>query len=65
MVNYTLKIPPAHSRLRGVLYELNCIANEEYDSQGDWVVDVRMPTADWNRLEKRLENGISEYVVRH
>lgn len=65
MVNYTLKIPPAHSRLRGVLYELNCISNEEYDNQGDWVVDVRMPAADWNRLEKRLENGISEYVVRH
>ena len=65
MVNYTLKIPPAQSRLRGVLYELDCIANEEYDSHGDWVVDVRMQTADWNRLEKRLENGISEYVVRH
>jgi GTP-binding protein HflX len=48
-----------------VLYELDCIANEEYDSHGDWVVDVRMQTADWNRLEKRLDNGISEYVVRH
>ena len=35
------------------------------DSQGDWVVDVRMPAADWNSLEKRLENGISEDVVRH
>ena len=65
MVNYTLKIPPAQSSLRGVLFELNCISSEEYDNQGDWVVDVRMPMADWNRLEKRLENGISEYVVRH
>ena len=52
MVSYTLKIPPAQSRLRGVLYELDCIAEQSYDSHGDWVVDIRMPAADWNRLEK-------------
>ncbi|GGW83545.1 ribosome rescue GTPase HflX [Alteromonas halophila] len=65
MVNYTLRIPPAQSRLRGVLFELNCIASESYDNDGDWVVDVRMPSADWNRLEKRLDKGLSEFVVRH
>lgn len=65
MVSYTLRIPPVQSHLRGVLYELNCISNEAYDSDGDWVVDVRMPTADWNRLEKRLDEGLSNFVVRH
>ncbi|MBU2980137.1 ribosome rescue GTPase HflX [Alteromonas sp. C1M14] len=65
MVSYTLRIPPAQSKLRGVLYDLNCIASEAYDSEGDWVVDVTMPAADWNRLEKRLDSGISGYVVHH
>ena len=65
MVSYTLKIPPAQSRLRGVLYELNCISNEQYDATGDWVVDVRMPSSDWNRLEKRLDSGISGFVIKH
>lgn len=65
MVSYTLRIPPAESRLRGVLFELNCIASESYDSEGDWLVDVRMPSADWNRLEKRLETGLSHFVVNH
>ncbi|QJR81386.1 GTPase HflX [Alteromonas pelagimontana] len=65
MVSYTLRIPPAQSRLRGVLYELNCIANEMYDADGDWVVDVKMPTADWNRLEKRLDEGLSGYIINH
>ena len=65
MVSYTLKIPPAQSRLRGVLYELDCISEQSYDAQGDWVVDVRMPAADWNRLEKRLDHGLSEFVVKH
>ena len=65
MVSYTLRIPPAQSRLRGVLYELNCIASESYAQDGDWVVDVKMPVTDWNKLEKRLETGISGFVVHH
>ncbi len=65
MVNYTLRIPPAQSQLRGVLYELNCIDSEAYDATGDWIVDVRMPSVDWDRLEKRLDKGISSFVVQH
>ena len=65
MVSYTLRIPPAQSKLRGVLYDLNCIANEAYDSDGDWVVDIKMPAADWNRLEKRLDQGLSHFVDHH
>jgi GTP-binding protein HflX len=65
MVNFTLKIPPAESKLRGVLYDLDCIDGEAYNEQGDWLVDVRMATADWNRLEKKLDHGLSEFVVNH
>jgi len=65
IVKYSLKIPPAFSRLRGVLFGLNCIASEQYNDNGDWIVDVRMPAADWNRLEKNLETGISSFVVKH
>lgn len=65
MVSYTLRIPPAQSQLRGVLFDLNCISQESYAEDGDWVVDVKMPAADWNRLEKRLDNGLSEFVVHH
>lgn len=65
MVSYTLKIPPAQSKLRGVLFELDCISNESYSTEGDWVVDVRMPAADWNRLEKKLETGLAGFVVEH
>ena len=65
MVNYTLRIPPAASKLRGVLFELNCIAHEDYNEKGDWLVDVRMPVADWNRLDKRLEEGLSAFIVQH
>lgn len=65
IVQYTLRIPPALSRLRGVFFGLNCIAAEQYAENGDWLVDVRMPKADWNRLDKNLETGLTKFVVVH
>ncbi|MCC2617712.1 GTPase HflX [Aestuariibacter halophilus] len=65
MVQYRLRIPPKESKLRGVLFGLNCISSESYADDGDWLVDVRMPSADWHRLEKRTEGTVSSYVVKH
>lgn len=62
IIALTLKIPPKASHLRGVLYGLNCISSQAYDDQGDWVVDVRMPNRDWQRLLKR-ENGTLDALV--
>lgn len=65
IVKRRLKIPPRASHLRGVLYGLNCIAAQEYDDQGDWVVDVRMPSADWQRLLKRENGKLDDLIVKH
>ncbi|WP_100657785.1 ribosome rescue GTPase HflX [Alteromonas flava] len=58
-----LCIPPSASHLRGILYELNCIAAQEYNERGDWVVDVRMPSADWQRLLKREKGALDDLVI--
>lgn len=65
IVTLTLKIPPRASHLRGVLYGLNCISSQEYDEEGDWVVDVRMPDSDWQRLLKRENGALNALVVKH
>jgi len=65
MVQYKLRIPARESRLRGVLFELNCISTEAYAEDGDWLVDIRMPSSDWNRLEKRVDKNIATYIVQH
>ncbi|MBO1255791.1 GTPase HflX [Alteromonas sp. 5E99-2] len=65
IVQQSLRIPPAFSRLRGVLYGLNCIDSESYSDNGDWLVNVRMPKADWKRLDKNLETGLSDFVIQH
>lgn len=65
MVQYTLRIPPKEGKLRGVLFGMNCISSESYAEDGDWLVDVRMPSSDWHRLEKRVDGNLSSYVVKH
>ncbi|MCV2886593.1 GTPase HflX [Aestuariibacter sp. AA17] len=65
MVQHTLRIPPQQGKLRGALFRLNCISSERYAEDGDWLVDVRMPTSDWHRLEKRIDTNLSDYVVKH
>lgn len=65
MVQYKLRIPPKEGKLRGVLFGMNCISSESYAEDGDWLVDVRMPSSDWHRLEKRVDGDLSSYVVKH
>ena len=65
MVQYRLRIPPEDGKLRGALFGLNCISSESYAEDGDWLVDVRMPSSDWHRLEKRVSANLSSYVIKH
>ena len=65
MVQYRLRIPPQDGKLRGALFGLNCISAESYAEDGDWLVDVRMPSSDWHRLEKRISTDLSSYVIKH
>ncbi|WP_371193954.1 ribosome rescue GTPase HflX [Glaciecola sp. SC05] len=63
MVTHTLRIPPDEGRLRGMLYELNCITEQSYSEQGDWLVDIKMLTADWHRIDKKVEHKLSGFVI--
>lgn len=65
MVQHELRIPPQQGKLKGELFRMNCISSESYSEEGDWLVDVRMPTSDWNRLLKRCEADLASYVVKH
>jgi GTP-binding protein HflX len=64
MVQHSLLIPPHKSSLRGVFFDMNCIATESYAEDGDWQVDVRMEQRDWNRLIKRVDVDLETYIVK-
>jgi GTP-binding protein HflX len=63
MVHHTLAIPASDGKIRGLLYELNCINEQEYSPQGDWIVSITMLAADWHRIDKKVEHRLSQYVM--
>jgi GTP-binding protein HflX len=63
MIQHQLRIPPHQGKLRGALFRMQCISSEEYTGDGDWLVDVRMPNADWQRLIKHTDGDLPSYVV--
>ncbi|MDN4502095.1 GTPase HflX [Alteromonadaceae bacterium BrNp21-10] len=63
MVQYELRIPPKEGKLRAALFELNCISTENYADDGDWLVEIKMPSSDWQRLLKRHDGEIERYVT--
>jgi GTP-binding protein HflX len=64
MVAYKLRIPPQQGKIRGVLLNANVILEQSYSDTGEWLVDVRMPLADWNRLKKHVDTHIDSYIIQ-
>jgi GTP-binding protein HflX len=64
MVQYRLRIPPQYQgRLRSLFFEMRCIQFEEYEQDGNLLIDIRMQQVDWSRLVKREEAVLSDFIV--
>ncbi len=64
MVQYQLRIPPQHQgRLRSIFFQMKCIQQEEYDQDGNLLINVRMQQVDLSRLEKREEADLRDFIV--
>ena len=62
MVNHTLIVPASDGKVRGLLFELNCIKEQGYLESGEWVVDITMLSSDWHRIDKKVEHRLSQYI---
>lgn len=64
MVKHTLRLPPPLiGRYRSMFYQLGCILCEEYESDGCLIIDIRLPLADWSRLQKRESTSLDDFIV--
>ena len=64
MVSYQLRIPPEHQgRIRSTFFQMKCIQQEEYDQDGDLLIDIRMQQVDWSKLEKREAVVLRDFIV--
>ncbi|UYI46893.1 GTPase HflX [Vibrio natriegens] len=64
MVEHQLCIPPQYQgRFRSTFFQMNCIQSEEYDQEGNLLIDIRMQQVDWSRLEKREGAVLTGFIV--
>ncbi|MFP3874107.1 MAG: ribosome rescue GTPase HflX [Thiohalophilus sp.] len=56
-VCHELLLPVAQGRLHALLYEVGKVHREQVDEQGNWLMTVEMPRADWDALEKHYAIG--------
>ncbi|GAA4362518.1 ribosome rescue GTPase HflX [Kangiella marina] len=59
----SLRLPPQEGRLRGLLYELQAIEQENVAENGDMLLDIRLEQADWIRLGRQLEKDLNQFVL--
>ena len=63
MLAESLKLPPQHGRIRAALFNLNAVHEECFDEQGNWLLSVRLPMAEWNRLKKEMGQDLDSFIV--
>ncbi|WKE64996.1 GTPase HflX [Gallaecimonas kandeliae] len=59
----TLQLPPTQGKLRADLFALQAVTAESIDEEGNWLVSVRMPDIDWQRLNKQGMDGPRRFIV--
>ena len=63
MLSETLLLAPQYGRLRSSLFSLSAVSDERFDEQGNWLLDVRLPVVEWNRLIKEFGPEIAGFIV--
>ncbi|MFO8023937.1 ribosome rescue GTPase HflX [Thiohalophilus sp.] len=56
-VCHELLLPVAEGRLHARLYEVGKVHREQVDEQGNWLMTVEMPRAEWDALDKHYAIG--------
>lgn len=65
IVELQLLLPLSAGRIRAELYRQHAVIAETFTEQGENLLSVRMPEADFNQLDKRNDNALSRYLVRN
>ncbi|XPF93427.1 ribosome rescue GTPase HflX [Colwellia sp. RE-S-Sl-9] len=63
IVTQKVTIPPHEGKLRGILYELNCITDESYDELGNCLLNIKLPSREWNKLLKQDNAAIERFII--
>lgn len=62
LVEHQLTLPPSAAKLRSRLYAMNGIVSEAFGEAGEYVVDIRLQKADWQRLIKQEGEQLERFI---
>ncbi|WP_341502091.1 ribosome rescue GTPase HflX [Gallaecimonas sp. GXIMD4217] len=63
MFNQRLCLPPSEGKLRAELYRMDAIEGEQITDQGGWELAIRLPLAQWQRLNKQWQGLPERFIV--
>ncbi len=49
-------------KFKGLFYKSDFVLSEDYDEHGNTLLSVRLPIVEWNKLLKRTNNELSQYI---
>lgn len=63
VVQQTLLLPiDVAGKFKGLFYKSDFVLSEDYDEHGNTLLSVRLPIVEWNKLLKRTNNELSQYI---
>ncbi|MBO1518054.1 ribosome rescue GTPase HflX [Oceanisphaera pacifica] len=62
LVNYQLILPASASKLRSRLYAMKGVVRESFGEKGEFVLDIRLQQADWQRLLKQEDEPLERFI---
>ncbi len=64
IVEHRLSLPPnVQGQYKGLLYKHECVLDESYDELGHTLLSIRLPVVEWNKLLKRTDNELQQFIV--
>ena len=57
-----LTVPPEQGKLRGLLFHLEAIQNEDYLDDGSLLLSINIANADWQRLKQKLHMDLDQFI---
>lgn len=64
IVQHQLSLPMSVAgKFKGLLYKSDFVLSEDYDELGNTLLSIRLPIVEWNKLLKRTNNELSQYIA--
>ncbi|KEI35638.1 ribosome rescue GTPase HflX [Allofrancisella frigidaquae] len=59
----TLELPPKHSKIRSMMYDLGVIEKEQISEDGNYLLDINISESDFERFNREFELDLQQFLI--